>query len=325
MKAVVHRKYGPPEVLKMEEVDIPVPKDNQVRIKIHASTVTLGDCELRRFSLPLWIWLPLRLYMGVFRPRIKILGQELSGEIDEIGNNVTAFKQGDPVFAPTKMSLGAHAEYICLPADFVIAHKPPEISFIEAASIPTGGLNALYFVRKANILPGHKILINGAGGTIGTYAVQLAKEMGAEVTAVDTGEKLGVLRSIGADHVMDYTREDFTQDFDTYDAIIEIVCKSSISACLRSIKSHGRLVLGNPNLSSMFRSLWNNRKSSKKIINALAPYKNEDLNYLVELIQAGKLKPVIDRTFPLEDMIDAHRYVEIGHKIGHVGITINHL
>jgi 2-desacetyl-2-hydroxyethyl bacteriochlorophyllide A dehydrogenase len=324
MKAMVWTKYGSPDVLQLQEVKKPVPKDNEVLIKIFASTVTAGDCEMRSFKFPIWFWLPLRLYFGIIKPRIKIQGQELAGEIEAVGAAVTQFKKGDSVFAPTQMNLGAHAEYICLPFKYAIASKPSNMSYEEAATIPTGGLNALHFLRKANVQRGQKVLINGAGGSIGTYAVQMAKSIGAEVTAVDSTRKLEMLRSIGADHVIDYTQEDFSKSGKTYDVIIDIVGERSFSRCVKSLKQNGICVMGNFRLSGIVRGLWTTMTSGKKVMPALASYKTEDLIYLKELIEAGKIKPVIDKRYPLEQMSEAHRYVEKGYKTGNVIITVAH-
>ncbi|KPK28493.1 MAG: NADPH:quinone oxidoreductase [Desulfobacterales bacterium SG8_35_2] len=341
MKAIVFTKYGPPDVLQLEEVEKPVPGDNEVLIKIHATTVTAGDCEMRRFDLPAWIWLPLRLYMGIRRPRIKILGQELAGEIESVGKNVTQFRKGDPVFCPTKMSLGAYAEYICMPGNYAIVKKPDNLSYEEAATIPTGGLNALHFLMKGNIKNGEKVLIYGAGGSIGTYAVQIAKSLGADVTSVDSTGKLDMLHSIGADHVIDYTKEDFTQNSNHYDVIFDVVGKSSFLGSIRSLRHNGRYLLANPNPSLLIRGLWVSTKnnlpgwatfhirseggqSGKKVITGLASYRTEHLNYLKELIEAGQLKPVIDRCYPLKQVAEAHTYVENGHKKANVVITVEH-
>ncbi len=322
MKAIIWPKYGSPDVLELKEVEKPTPKDNEVLIKIVAATVFAGDCEMRRFDFPISFWLPLRLLFGLRKPRIKILGQELAGEIEAIGIEVTQFRKGDQVFAPTDMSFGAYAEYICLPSTHPMAIKPTNMTYEEAATIPTGGLNALHFLRKGNIQSGQKVLIYGAAGGIGTFAVQIAKTFGAEVTAVDSTRKLDMLRSIGADHVIDYTQEDFTQNGETYDVIIDVVGKSSFPRSVRSLKQNGRYILGNPRLSGMIRGLWTSMISSKKVIIALAGYKTEDLIFLKELIEAGKIKSVIDRRYPLAQVAEAHRYVETGQKMGNVVITI---
>ena len=322
MKAIVFHKYGAPDVLKLEEVEKPVPRDNEVLIKILAATVTAGDCEMRRFDFPLWLWLILRLYIGLFKPRIKILGQELAGEIEAIGKDVTGFKVGDQIFAPTEMSLGAYTEYICLPDHKAIVLKPVNMSFEEAATLPTGGLNALHFLEKANISSGQSILINGAGGSIGTYAIQIAKARGAEVTAVDRSDKLEVLQSIGADMVIDYKQVDFTKGGKNYDVILDIVGIASISGSLKSLKPNGLLIIGNPRPSKVLWGLWASRIGNKKVINAVAPYKKENLITLKKMAEAGTIKAVIDKSYALGEMVEAHRYVETGGKTGHVVIRV---
>ncbi len=322
MKAIVCTRYGPPEALRLQEVPKPVPGKNDILIKILASSVTMGDSEMRRFDIATWIWLPLRLYMGVFKPRMKIYGQELAGVVEEVGSRVTRFKTGDTVFAPTQMRLGAHAEYVCLPENYAIAEKPARVSFEQAAVIPTGGLNALHFVRKANIKKGENVLINGAGGCIGTYAVQLAKLAGAEVTCVDSQPKLGMLQAIGADAIIDYEKEDFTHSGKKWDVIIDIVCKGSFSKAIGCLKANGRYVLGNPTISGMIRGVWVSKTTDKSVFFELAPYKSSDLTYLAELVASGKVMPVIDRIFPLGETANAHRYVDTGCKKGSVVISV---
>jgi len=309
-------------VLQLKEVEKPAPKDNEVLIKIYAATVTAGDCEVRTLKLPILFRLPMRLYVGLSEPkRITILGQELAGEIEAVGKEVTRFKKGNPVFAATFFRFGAYAQYVCLPETYPVL-KPANITYEEAATIPTGGINGLHFLRVANVQSGERVLINGAGGSIGTYAVQIAKSFGAEVTAVDSPEKLAMLRSIGADHVIDYTQEDFTRRGETYDVIIDVAGKSSFSGSVRSLKPKGRYILGNAGLLNMIRARWAPLTSEKKAIVALASYKSEDYTFLKELIEAGKIKPVIDRSYPLEQIAEAHRYVEAGHKKGNVIITM---
>ncbi len=329
MRAIIWTKYGPPDVLKQGEVKKPVPKDNEVLVRIYATTVTAGDCEIRSLKFPLFLSLPMRLYIGLTRPkRINIIGQELSGKIEAIGKEVKSFKEGDKVFAATGFGMGAYSEYICLPEkpndmEGVLAIKPANITYDEAAAVPTGGIEALHFLRKANIQNGQKILIYGAGGSIGTIAVQLARYFGAKVTGVDSSEKLDMLRSIGTNHVIDYKREDFTKNGETYDVIFDIVGKSSFSGSINSLKKKGFYLLANPRLSQMVRALWKSKKSGKKIIFGSAGRKNEDLVFLGKLIETGKIKPVIDRRYTLEQIVEAHSYVEKGRKKGNVVIIMN--
>ena len=322
MKAIVWTKYGPPDVLQFKELNKPVPKENEVLIRVHAATVTAGDCELRRFDIPLGLRLFVRIMFGIIKPRIKILGQELAGEIESVGKKVKHFKKGDPVFAATEMRMGAYAEYACLPAKSAMALKPVNMSYDEAATVPTGGLNALHFLRKGDIRSGQKILILGAGGSIGTYAVQISKSYGAHITCVDSGNKLEMLLSIGSDQVIDYTKEDFTKNGERYDLIIDVVGKSSFSRNVRSLSKNGHYILGNPKLKWKIKGRWISLTSHKKIISALASYHQEDLIFLKELIEAGKIKSVIDRKYPLEKTAEAHRYVETGQKTGNVVISI---
>ena len=324
MKAVVWTKYGPPDALQLKEVERPTPKDNEVLIKIYAATVTAADCELRSLKIPILFRLPLRIYVGLRKPkRITILGQELAGEIEAVGKEVTKFKKGDQIFAPTLLHLGAYAEYKCLPEAYPVL-KPANMTYEEAATIPTGGINGLHFLRIANVQSGQRVLINGAGGSIGTYAVQIAKSFGAEVTCVDSAEKLAMLRSIGADHVIDYKQEDFTKSGETYDVIIDVVGKSSFSGSVRALKPNGRYILGNASLLGMIRGRWTPMTSEKKVIIAVASYKTEYYTLLKELIEAGKLKSIIDRRYSLEQTAEAHSYVEKGHKKGNVVITVAH-
>ena len=327
MKAIVWTKYGPPDVLQLQEVEKPTPKDNEVLIKIHATTVTAGDCEQRSLKLPIRYRLLMRMYIGLRKPkRITILGIELAGEIESVGKDVKLFKEGEQVFAATGfMGMGTCAEYICLseePEGGALAIKPTNITHDEAAPFPVGGLEALYHIRQGYIQSGEKVLINGAGGTIGTYAIQLAKYFGAEVTGVDSTEKLDMLRSIGADKVIDYTQEDFTKSGETYDFILNVVKKSSFSGSLKSLKKNGRYLIADPRLSQKVRGKRTSKTSDKKVMFGAAHPKNEDLLFLKELIEAGKIKSVIDRRYPLEQTAEAHKYVETGQKKGHVVITV---
>ena len=329
MKAIVWTEYGPPEVLQLKEVEKPTPKDNEVLVKIYATTVTAGDCEMRRMGNPILYRLLIKMYIGFRKPRrITILGMELAGVIESVGKDVKLFKEGEQVFAATGIAgMGACAEYICLPEEpdgGVLALKPVNMSYEEAAAVPVGGLEALSILRKGNVQSGQKVLINGAGGTIGTFSIQLAKSFGAEVTGVDSKSKLDMLRSIGVDRVIDYTQEDFTKNGETYDVIFDVVRKRSYTGCVRSLKKKGIYLQTNHGLSRRVRGLWTSMTSSKKVISGTIPEKTEDLIYLRELIEAGKLKSVIDRRYPLEETAEAHRYVETGQKKGNVIITVEH-
>ncbi|MHA2429291.1 MAG: NAD(P)-dependent alcohol dehydrogenase [Candidatus Hermodarchaeia archaeon] len=322
MKAVVCTKYGPPDVLQLEEVDKPVPKDNEVLIKIYATTAFMGDCEIRGLRFSFGMRILMRLGFGLRRPRKNILGQEFAGVVETVGSDVKAFKKGDKIFGSTGFSFGAYAEYVCLPSTNVITTMPANMSFEEAAAVPTGGLNALHFMRKGNIKKGQRVLIKGAGGTIGTFAAQLAKNYGGEVTGVDSTGKLDMLREIGADHVIDYTKEDFTTSDVKYDVIFDLVGKSSYSGLLKSLKDNGTLLLGNPKMSQVFRGGKRTLKNGKIVITEMADYKTEHLKHLKELIEVGKLKTVIDRKYTLDQMVAAHRYVESGQKKGNVVISV---
>jgi NADPH:quinone reductase-like Zn-dependent oxidoreductase len=329
MKAIVWTEYGPPEGLELREVEKPTPKDNEVLIKIHATTVTAGDCEMRSLKFPLFLSLPMRAYVGFRKPaRVTILGQELAGEIESVGKDVAKFKEGDQVFATTGFGMGAYAQYICLPEKReeggVLAIRPANMTYEEAAAVPTAGLEALHFLRQANIQSGEKVLINGAGGSIGTFGIQLAKNYGAEVTGVDSTGKLDLLRSVGADEVIDYTQEDFTKSRETYDVIFDVVGKSSYSGGIRSLKQNGRYLLANPGLSQMVRKPWTAMTSGKKVVLGAASQKTENLVFLRGLIEAGELKSIIGRRYPLEQIPEAHRYVETGHKKGNLVITVKH-
>jgi NADPH:quinone reductase-like Zn-dependent oxidoreductase len=335
MKAIVWTEYGSPDVLQLKEVEKPTPKDNEVLIRIYATTVTAGDCEQRSLKLPIWYRLPMQAYVGFKRPeRVTTLGMDLAGEIESVGKDVELLKEGDQVFGSSGIGFGANAEYICLPEEpeaGALATKPAKMTYEEAAAVPVGGLEALSFLRQGHVESGQKVLINGAGGTIGPFAVQLAKYFGAEVTGVDSTGKLDMLRSIGADQVIDYTQEDFTTAGETYDFILDVVGKSPFSGSIRSLKQNGRYLIANPGLSQMVRGRWTSMTSSlpglqsgKKVIFGAPSYETEDLIYLKELVEAGKLKAVVDRRYPLEQTAEAHRYVETGQKVGNVVITVDH-
>jgi len=326
MKAMVWTAYGPPEVLQLQEVAAPTPGENEVLVKIHATTVTAGDCELRGLKLPLWLLLLLRTYAGWRRPRrIPILGQELAGEITAVGSAVTRFQVGDQVFSTTGTRFGAYAEQQCLPADGVLTHKPAHVSYAAAACLPVGGLEAAFFLGRADLQPGQQVLINGAGGSIGTLAIQLARRLGAQVTAVDSAEKLEMLRRIGAHHVVDYAREDVTRTGRTYDVILDVVGKLSYSRAVRALTPTGIYLIANPRLSYLIRRRWTSLTSHKRVVcweDRSGSAELRLLQTLAELAATGEIQPVIDRTYPLEQLADAHRYVEAGHKQGNVVITM---
>ena len=323
MKAIVWTKYGPPDVLELREIEKPTPKKDEVLIRICATTVTAGDSEMRDLKFPIYLSFPMRIWLGLRKPRgTTIPGTELAGEIEAVGEDVKRFKKGDQVFGSAGMGLGANAEYICLPEEGALAIKPSSMTYEEAAAVPFGGRDALHFLRKANIRTGQKILINGAGGSIGTFAVQLAKHFGAEVTAVDSTAKLDMLRSIGADKVVDYTQEDFTKSDEAYDVIFDVVGVLSFSPADKTLKKNGIYLLANPGPSQMVRGLWTRMTSRIKVFMQAASPTTDDLKYLRDLIEAGKIKSVIDRRYPLEQISEAHRYVETGGKKGNLVITV---
>jgi len=326
MKAILHTKYGPPDELQLKEIDIPVPSDNEVLIKIHATTVTSTDCNVRNFTfVPGIFQLPARLFMfGVFKPRINILGIDLAGVIEAVGKDVKRFKEDDQVFGTPGMTFGAHAEYTCVPEDAVLTIKPANMAWEEAAPIFLGASTALFYLRdKGNIQAGHKILIYGASGAIGTYAVQLAKYFGAEVTGVCSTTNLEMVKSLGADKVIDYTQEDYTRSGETYDLILDTVGKTSFSRCRKSLKQKGVFLPVVMDLTELVQILWTSMTDGKKVKGGVAGESVEDLNFFKELIEAEKLKPVIDRCYPLEKTAEAFRYVEKGHKKGNVVITVD--
>ncbi|MBU8932496.1 MAG: NAD(P)-dependent alcohol dehydrogenase [candidate division Zixibacteria bacterium] len=321
MKAIVCTKYGPPDVLQLKEVEKPTPKDNEILVRVYASTVTAGDCRIRSFTWARWFWLPGRIMYGLRKPRKKIPGCDLAGEIELVGKAVKLFKEGDQVFGYTKGVFfnGCNAEYKCLPEEELVAIKPANMTYEEAAAVPIGGLSALHFLRKGDIQNGQKVLIHGASGSVGTFAVQLAKYFGAEVTGVCSTINLELAKSLGADKVIDYTKEDFTKNGQTYDAIFDTVGKTTFPHCKGSLKQRGvYLTVDWPFL----QALWTSIVGGKKVIIGIAPNITENLIFLKELIEAGKIKSVIDRCYPLEQIVEAHRYVDKGHKKGNVVITV---
>lgn len=322
MKAILCTAYGPPEVLRLVDIPTPRPKANEVLVKIKASTVTFGDCELRNLTLPAWTRFPVRLLMGYRKPKHLIPGMEFAGVVEEAGRDVSEFKTGDAVFGSTGMAMGGNAEYVCLPFG-TVGTKPENVSFEDAATIPVGGINALHFLRMANIQPGQKVLVIGAGGSIGTWGVLLAKYYGAEVTAVDHTTKLPMLLSIGADHVIDYTTDDFSSHGIKYDVIFDLVFKSSFEKCINSLTDAGYYLMANTDPGRMLKGAWVEKTSSRKVKFALAVERPNDLNFLVNLIATNEIRPAIDRRYPLEQTIDAHRYVEQGLKKGSVIISVS--
>lgn len=319
MKAIVCTGYGPPDVLQLKDVKKPVPRDNEILVKIHAATVTSGDVRIRSSTYAAWFWLPARIIWGITRPRKKIPGNELAGVIEAVGNDVTQFKAGDQVYGIIwNVSFGAaNAEYICLPIN-ELAIKPANMTYREAAAAPIGGLTALVLLRKGNIRSGQKVLIVGASGSVGTFAVQLARHFGAEVTGVCGTANIEMVKSLGAHKVIDYTKDDFTRNGQTYDIIFDAVIKTSYSNCKKSLMPGGVFVTVDwPLLQAFWTSLAGRRKIVFGIANRI-----EDLSYLRELIEAEKIKSVIDRCYPLEQTAEAHRYVETGHKKGNVVIDV---
>ncbi len=337
MKAIVATKYGPPEVLQLREVEKPTPKNNEILVRVHATTVNAGDWRMRSFTVPPLFWLPARLTLGFTKPKNPIYGMELAGEVEAVGKEVKLFKVGDPIFGSTlEENFGAHAEYKCLPEDAAVTIKSKNMSYEEAATLSISANTALYFLQKGNIQPGQydpdfsasvaeksgqKVLIYGASGAVGTFAVQLAKYFGAEVTGVCSTKNLALVKSLGADRVIDYTQEDFTKNGERYDVVFDAVGKTIFAQCKGSIKDKG-YYLHTGMVAPEIKGPWYSMTTGKQVIGGTAATSTEALVFLKELMEIGKLKPVIDRCYPLEKMVEAHRYVDQGHKKGNVVITV---
>ena len=317
MKAAVYTQYGSPEVLRVKQVEKPLPRKNELLIRIRATSVNSGDWRLRKAD-PYAV----RLFFGLVKPKKNILGSVFSGEVESVGEDVKQFKVGDIVFGHTDMSFGSYAEYLSLPEDASIALKPSNISHNEAAVIPFGGVAALHFLKKAKIQPGQKVLVVGASGSVGSAAVQLAKSFGADVTGVCSTANIALVKSIGANKVIDYTKEDFAGNGETYDVIFDAVNAISVSRSMKSLNKNGIMILSAAGMSEMLQGLWISMTTNKRVLTGVISHKAADIIFLKELIEAGKFKPVIDRTYPLEQIAEAHAYAEKGHKKGNIAINI---
>ncbi|MFT7219588.1 MAG: NADPH:quinone reductase-like Zn-dependent oxidoreductase [Candidatus Azotimanducaceae bacterium] len=323
MKAITFARYGSPDVLQLDELEKPVPKNDEILICVQAAEATKGDVEMRSFKFAVkWFWIPLRIVFGLRKPKRPILGGYFSGYVKSFGKDVTQFSVGDQIYGAAALRLGAYAQYVALPASYAIAAKPANMSFAQAAAVPLGGLNALHFMRNAGILPGEKILINGAGGSIGAHGLQIAKSMGAEVTVVDSAIKEEMLRRLGADHFVDYMKEDFAKIGRSYDVIFDMVASSSYSDCIKILNSGGRYLSCNPRLSVMIRSVLTTRFTDKTARFAFADETKADLLILKEMIEEGKITSIVDRIYPMEQAVDAHIRVETEQRIGAVVIAI---
>jgi NADPH:quinone reductase-like Zn-dependent oxidoreductase len=323
LKAITYTKYGSPDVLEIKEVAKPVPRDDEVLIRVRAAEATKSDCEMRSFKYSvMWFWLPLRIALGVTKPKRQILGGYFAGEVESLGKDVTRFSVGDEVFGTTQLKLGAYGEYVALPANYAIVAKPDNMSFAEAAAVPLGGLNALHFMQRAEVQAGEAVLINGAGGSIGAHAVQIAKAMGAVVTAVDKTTKEAFVRHLGADQFVDYTKEDFAGRGERYDVIFDMVPGSAYGTCIKLLKPNGRYLSGNPRLSMMLRSVFTTWFTSKTARFAFAPESDEGLLALKEMIEGERLGSIVDRVLPMEQAAAAHRLVETEQRLGSIVIAI---
>lgn len=332
MKAIVYTEYGSPDVLQLKEVAQPAPKDHEVCIRVYATSVNFGDLMARdfkkisplEFNMLFLFWLMAKLSFGLRKPKTTILGNEFAGVIESVGRDVKRFKKGDPVFGYTGQRFGAYAEYLCMAEDGCVALKPANMTYEEAAVVPYGAIMALNLLGKANIQPGQRVLIHGASGAIGSAAVQLARQYGAQVTGVCGTGRLEFVKSLGADRVIDYTREDFTQNGETYDLIFDVLGRVTFSQCKNSLKPNGTLLYASFKMKQLLQMLWTSKVGSKRVLCVLSPENTENLVRVQGLIEAGKIKTIIDKRYPLEQAASAHRYVEAGHKKGSVVITLDH-
>jgi NADPH:quinone reductase-like Zn-dependent oxidoreductase len=326
MKAITYSNYGPPDVLQVRDVPKPVPKDDEILIRVRAVEATKADVEMRSFKFAVkWFWLPLRIALGLKRPRRQILGGYFSGTVESLGKDVTLFSEGDDIFGSAGMRFGAYGEYLALPESYTIVDKPGNMSFEDAAAVSLGGLNALHFMRLAKVQAGDHVVINGAGGSIGAHAIQIAKSMGAEVTAVDSAIKENLAERMGADHFIDYMKEDFAAKGRAYDVIFDMVPGSSYGACIRALNPNGRYLSGNPRLSVMLRSVLTTRLTDKTASFAFAAESREELLALKEMIETGTVISIVDKVYPMEQAIDAHRRVETEQRLGAVVIEIGNV
>ncbi len=319
MKAIVAAKYGSPDILGLVEIEKPVPKDHEILVKVHATTVNVGDTRMRSFTVPAIAWLPARIALGFRKPRNPIFGMELAGEVEAIGKAVKRFQVGDQVIASTmKSNFGAHAEYKCLPEDGAVAIKPANMTYEDAATLSIGANTALHFLREGKIGRDMKVLIIGASGSIGTFAVQLAKYFGAEVTGVCSAANIEMVKSLGADRVIDYTQGDYTKNGETYDIVFDTVLKTTFKQCKNLLMKRGCYLTAGPLALRPYYQMT----TGKKVIGGGAVLTTEKLEFLIELCESGRLRPVIDRFYPLERTAEAHRYVDQGHKKGNVVINV---
>ena len=319
MKAACYRQYGSPDVLQIETVADPSPRAGDILIRVRAAEVSKADCELRSFRLPVqWYWLPLRLGIGITSPRKRILGNYFAGEVLALGPGVQRFREGDRIFGCTRFQLGAHAELLCLRATRTLVRMPANLSFAEAAAVPLGGLNALHFIRRAKLRPGEKVLVNGAGGSIGLFAVQLAQHAGAEVTAVDAGHKETMLRGLGAAHFIDYRKTDFTRSGQTYDVILSTVAGTRYHDCMRMLNPGGRYLIANPRFSDLVRTLLPSKFKDREATAAFATEQEEELTHLKTLLENGSIRSLVDHVYPLDQIRAAHDRVETEQRLGTV-------